>query len=115
MTITDEEFMRAAQSLIDQPWKWVKNNSRRLLGTDHSGKDVYGYCMTGALACIVRQHRQELEDGQWSRVANVLSKVIREETEVCGIENFNDLYATHDQVMAMMEKTAAKLAEHVDS
>jgi hypothetical protein len=109
MKITDEEFMREAQSHIDQPWKWTTGASSRYLGyQEDTGQPVIAYCMTGALHLI---HRQQRDLDQFHRAMTVLANVIYDETGKNGIANFNDNYATHDQVMAMMEKSAAKLAE----
>lgn len=114
MTITDEEFMREAQSLIDQPWKWVKGSGSRYI-FDPDGNQTIGRCMRGALEAISREHGGWYQGSQYERVYQALIDVIYEETEVATVPHFNDHYATHDQVMAVMEKAAAKLAEHVDS
>lgn len=109
MKSTDEEFMRKAQALIDQPWKWIKGAGSKLT-FDPDGNQIVGRCMSGALEATIdwtqpQQHQQFLR-AHWA-----LQNVVYDETGVASVSQFNDHHATHDQVMVMFEKAAAKLAE----
>jgi hypothetical protein len=104
--MTDEEFIRAAIEVIRDPEHWCRHY--RHLGT-------HQHCMLGALEMASKQWTSS----QFDRVVDHLISTINElyerpEQRGYSVATFNDHYATHEDVIAVMEKTAAKLAEHGD-